>query len=345
MRGFATYVMVIYHFVSWYLPQLPQYDLMRFIVITVFGLPLRFCFITIPSMGVILQLHISRKKGINEKILKKSIIKRGLLLILIQFFCNFMGLTPVYIWNSFILSFIGISIIVSYYASKCSQKMRILLIIVVVFFTPFLKYQFFYIYLKAGFTLTTWTIDTFLYSMFLQVDFPIFPYIAYSLFGTIYTEKMIEAIENGKQGKFVRNSLILGALLLIIYMIFMNFGYLVNFPDFFLNRPTRQDFFFCCGSVMLLIGLFFGIQDWRKIEHSIFKPIELYGFISLTVYITHYYFFQKAFDLIYDPWQNLNPYSVLQLSLIVWLVYIFYGLMILRNNRKYSIEWFIRKCV
>jgi len=345
VRGFATVAMVIFHFVTWYLPQESQYEIIRFAVSTLFATPLRFCFITIPAMGVSLQIHASKLKGIDEKIVRKSIIKRGLILIIIQFFCNFLGLYPVVIWNSFILSFVGISIIVSYFVIQLSKRTRLILIILIVLLTPFLKFHFFYLFLQTNFIQNTWTVENFFYSMFLQVDFPIFPYISFSIFGTIYTEFMIDCFENKREEVFVKKSLIYGSIMIIAYFIFSIFRSFINYPDFFLNRPTRMDFLFCCGSVMLWISIFYWIQDWKQQKTPAFVPFEILGMISLTTYITHYYIFQKIMDYIYDPWLNLKPYTIFQLFLIIMIIHIIYGILVLRNKRKYSVEWFLRKCV
>lgn len=345
VRGFATYVMIIYHFVSWFLPQLPQYNLIHFTIITLLGKPFRFCFITIPSMGVILQLYTSRKQGIDENKLKKSILKRGLILIIIQFFCNFFGLYPVLAWNSFIISFIGISIITAYYISKISHRIRIILIIIICMITPFLKFYLFPLQFSVNLFQATWSIDSFLYNMFLQVDFPILPYIAYSIFGTIYIDKMIKAIETNSQGKFIKNTLIIGIILIILYSVLSNFNSIINFPDFILNIPSRQDLFFSCGSVMLIISTFFWIQDWKGQNLKAFIPLEVFGSISLTVYITHYYFFPKLIGSLYNPWGKLNAYSVFQLAFILYVLYVIYGIVVLRRNRKYSIEWLLRSFV
>jgi len=347
VRGFATIEMVIYHFVTWYLPQLPFYESVRFIVITIFGLTLRFCFITVPAMSVSLQLYISKQKGIDENIIRNNIIKRGLLLIIIQFFCNFFGLLfPGYIWNSFILSFIGISIIFSYYVSKLSKKNRVILIIIILLITPFLKFHFSYLFFKIGFIPAIWEFDTFFYNMFLQVDFPILPYIAFSIFGTLYTEYMIDCIKTNNKAKFVKHSLMYGIISLVAYAILNNFRSILNYPDFFMNRPTRLDILFCIGSLMSFIGLFFWLQDWKQLNIPAFKIFEIFGLISLTTFITHYYFFQKIMAYIYpEPWANLNIYTVFQLFLIVIILHSIYGVINIRTKRKYSFEGFIRSCI
>ncbi len=345
VRGMATMEMIIYHFVTWYIPQIPKYSLIHFIVITIFGHTLRFCFVTIPAMGVSLQLYRGKKDGTDESLIRKSIFKRGLLLIIIQFICNFFGWHPFFIWNSFILSFVGISIIVAYYVSKLSHRIRIILIVIIALITPFLKFYLSPIQFQSGFVQNVWTIDTFLYSMFLQVDFPILPYISFSIFGTIFTEKMIKAIETESEEKFIKNSLIIAIISLVLYGIFTNFRSIINYPDFFLGNPPRQDILFALGSVILFVTIFFWIQDWEQVEVKALEIFEIFGSISLTTFITHYYIFQRIFDSIYDPWLNLDPYSVYLLSIILWISHAIYGIIVLRNKRKYSVEWFIRCCV
>ncbi|MFX0134359.1 MAG: heparan-alpha-glucosaminide N-acetyltransferase domain-containing protein [Candidatus Hodarchaeota archaeon] len=345
VRGMATMEMIIYHFVTWYLPQIPKYSLIHFIVITIFGHTLRFCFVTIPAMGVTLQLYRSKIDGIDESLIRNSIFKRGLLLIIIQFVCNFFGWHPFFTWNSFILSFVGISIIIAYYVSKLSHRTRIILIIIIALITPFLKFYLHPIQFQMGFIQNVWTIDTFLYSMFLQVDFPILPYIIFSIFGTIFTEKMISAVETKSEEKFIKNSLIIAIISLVLYSIFTNFRSIINYPDFFLGNPPRQDILFAIGSVILFIIVCFWIQDWKQEEVKALEIFEIFGSISLTTFITHYYIFQRIFDIIYDPWLNLDPYSVYLLSIILWISHVIYGIIVLRNKRKYSVEWFIRSCV
>ncbi|NVM05255.1 MAG: DUF1624 domain-containing protein, partial [Candidatus Helarchaeota archaeon] len=344
VRGIAVFLMLPSHFVQWYLPQIPEYSWLHFLIISIIAWPLRFCFLTMPAMGVILQKYIGKRRGIDENILKKIILKRGLLLILIQLFCNILGWSLFMIWNSFVISFIGISIIISYFISKYSQRTRIILIIVIIIMTPFLKIHFFPLYFNISSFLGSWSITSFLYNMFLQVDFPIFPLIAYSIFGTIYAERMIKAIETNSQSKFIKQSIIFGTALILAYIILSNFRTILNYPDFFLNLPPRQEIIYAFGSVMVYISIFFWIQDWKRLNIKALIPFKIYGAISLTVFITHYYFFPKLLDLFYNPWQRMGPYSIFELTLILNIFYIIYGIIILRRNKKYSIEWFIRAC-
>ena len=331
------------HFTHWYLNNIPNPHWATWIFRTIIGSTFQFIFVTLPGMSVILELYNAKIKGIDEKKLKIGIIKRGLILIILQFFCNSIFYDPQFTWNWFILSFIGISIILSYYLSKISQRARIIIIVAIIALAPFLKYIFFNVdYLLQD----PWTIEQFLYQMFLNINFPIFSYVATPIFGTLYAEKMIKAIETDRKKKFVRDSLLYGSLLIIFYFFTLGYDFIFNFPDIpFYSLPTRQAILNSFGMIMVVNGIFFWAQDWKQKKHEIFDLFKIFNGISLTVFITHFYVFAPIFDLIYNPIGNLSFYSVFLLCTLFWIIYSIYGYLWKKNKRKYSFEWFMRELV
>jgi len=342
-RGYATIMMIVGHYVEWYLKSSVTPSILHYIFVTILGISAQNLFVTLPAMGVILQLYIYGKKGVEESTLRKIIIKRGLLLILIQFFCNIFFGDSAYSWNWFILSFIGVSIIVSYFISKCSFRIKIIIIIIIVILSPFLKYYFFSIFNFILINRNAWSVPVFLYKMFLQVVFPIFPSIVYPILGVIFAEKLIKAIETKNQYQLIKDSLLLGGILLFSYFILQNFYTIVNYPDFILNLPSRLDILYVFGTVLVIISIFFWIQDWEGKNWKIFMPLQVFGNISLTVFITHFYLFPKFFEWLYPARRSTDFYSIMQISAILIILYFIYGLWVQRNQRKYSVEWLLRR--
>ncbi|MHA1377585.1 MAG: heparan-alpha-glucosaminide N-acetyltransferase domain-containing protein [Candidatus Helarchaeota archaeon] len=344
-RGFATIMMVFGHYIEWYLKSETTPSLLHYIFVTILGISAQNLFVTLPAIGVVLQHYIYRKRGMEEAIVKKLIIKRGILLILFQFFCNALFMDPVYTWNWFILSFIGVSIIISYFLSKLSHLYRIIIVICIFILSPFLKFYFYSIFYEVIINSNSWSIDVFLYKMLLQIVFPIFPSIIYPILGTIFADGLIKGIENKTQFKFIQKSLFLGIFLLFSYFVLQNFYTLINFPDFLLNLPSRLDILYVFGTVLLIISIFYFIQDLYKKDWKVFKPLEILGYISLTVFITHFYLFPKLFEYLYPARRNTNFYSIMEFSMILVIFYLIYGLWVKRNQRKYSIEWLLRSLI
>ncbi len=355
-RGYATIMMVIGHYIQWYLKSIipasfiqniSSPSIIHYIFVPLLGISAQNLFVTIPAMGVIFQRNLYKQRNMDENLLRKSVLKRGLLLILVQFFCNVIFSDPGYTWAWFILSFIGVSIIVVYFISKYSPYIRIIIVIAIIMLSPFLKYYFFSAFLSLFFYKNAWSIEIFIYKMTLQVVFPIFPSIVYPIIGTIYAEKIIEAKENNTQFELVRNSLICGIILISAFFLLGNIYALVNYPDFWLNLPSRVDVLYVFGTNLVILSIFYWIQDWQEKSLKIFEPFRVFGAISLTVFITHFYLFPIFFERILykGARQSTDLYTIMQFSLALIILYYIYGLYILRNDRKYSVEWLLRRFI
>ncbi len=343
-RGIATWLLMPAHFSHWYLKIIPNPSWMQYLFRSILGTAFQYVFVTLPGMAVTLQLYISRNRGIDENQLKVSIIKRGLILIIIQFICNFFSYQPFFTFNWFILSFIGLSIILSYFFTGTSEKLRIILILIIIILSPILKFIFWNFYVLTAFLSNAWSIEIFLNKMCFEVNFPLFPYLALPIFGTLFAEKMIKAIESENQMKFIKNSLIIGGILIMFYIFTLNFDYILNFPHIaFYSLPTRQEVLYSFGVVMVVIALLFWIQDIKGKNWKIFRPFEIYGAISLTVFVTHFYLFPPLLELLYDPLQNLSEFTVFQICSFFWAIYWIYGVIWRRHQRKYSLEWVLRR--
>ncbi|NVM03607.1 MAG: DUF1624 domain-containing protein [Candidatus Helarchaeota archaeon] len=355
-RGYATIMMVIGHYIQWYLksiaptsflPDIAPPSILHFIFVSLLGISAQNLFVTLPAMGIIFQQNLYKQRNIDEKLLRKSVLKRGLLLILIQFFCNVLFSDPGYTWTWFILSFIGVSIIIAYFISKYSLYVRITIVIIIIILSPFLKYHFYSAFLSLFFYKNSWSIETFFYKMCLQVVFPIFPSIIYPIIGTIYAEKIIEAKETNSQYELIRNSLICGVILVSAFFLLGNIYSVINYPDFWFNLPSRLDVLYVFGTNLIILSIFYWIQDWQEKSWKIFEPFRVFGAISLTVFITHFYLFPKFIDRILYPGarQSTDFYTIMQFSLVLIILYYIYGLYVLRNNRKYSVEWLLRSFI
>ncbi|MHA1383771.1 MAG: heparan-alpha-glucosaminide N-acetyltransferase domain-containing protein [Candidatus Helarchaeota archaeon] len=344
-RGIATWLLMPAHFTHWYLRNFPNPSWATWLFRSILGTAFQYVFITLPGMAVVLQLYIGRQRGTNEEKLKISIFKRGLILIIIQFICNFVAYEPHYTWNWFILSYIGFSIILSYYFTKISKNIRIILMVIIIVISPFLKSFFFDFYISSGgFLIDPWSIEIFLFKMCFDINFAIFPYLALTIFGTLYADMLIEAFEGENKVKFIKNSLIIGGILILFYVFTLGLDFIFNFPHImFFSVPTRQDVIYAFGVVMFVTGLLFLIQDFGKKNWKILKPFEVYGGISLTVFVTHFYIFAPIFNLIYNPYANLSVYSVFLICSFFWAVYWMYGVLWRRFQRKYSLEWLLRR--
>ena len=344
-RGYATIFMVIGHFIHGYLTYSSGPSWLHYLFVSLLGISAQNIFITLPGIGLALQMYVSRGRGTEENNLRKAVLKRGFILIILQFMFNLFYDWPYYTWTWFILSFIGTSIIICYFLSKFTIRFRMILIFVIILVSPFIKYYLLPINYANNYTLYPWTIGNYVYNMLFAVTFPIFPCICYPIFGTIFGEKIIEAKETNSMDKLIKNSFISGLIFILAYFFLQNLGDIINYPFSILTLPSRYDVFHVFGTFLIIISIFLWIQDYKNKDLAILKPFEIFGAITTTVFITHYYIFPKFWYPILKPDTNLTIYSIFGMTFILFLFYIIYGLVVQRYKRKYSFEWLIRSFI
>lgn len=346
LRGYATVAMVIGHIDQDFMNK--QINLinnfMNFFFGSFYGTQGDELFCTLIGMGIILQLFLYKKQGLDKKFIEKVIIKRGLLLILFNFFFNFVFLNIKDIWSWGILVALGFLTIFGYMFSKISQKLRFISIIIIIIVGPFIKYYFAQTYFISGFPVPFWSFAYFLRQMFIEVTFAMLPYLVFPIIGTIWGERLIEAILKDKELKFLKNLAIIGLILVICSVILSNFYEIAEYPPvFLLDLPPRFDVLRSLGIDMLLIAGFYYFQDFLNKNWKIFKFFTIFGQVSLTVFILHLLVIPKIISFFYDYQFSMYNYSVLILMGGFCAFYGILGLINSRFNRKFSLEGVMRK--
>lgn len=179
----------------------------------VYGLVFAFMDVLGPSLFVFLSalsvvFSYKRKKGkMSEKAIRNGIFTRGLVIIIIGVFFNPISLLtsranvpfPMNLWGWNILMFIGFSQILSYYAIKFNKTTRMVIGILIIYFSPWIRellYEF-----KDG-NIAVSILHFIITSPLPQV--PILPYLAVCFISTIFGEFLYEAMIKGTKEAYYK---------------------------------------------------------------------------------------------------------------------------------------------
>ncbi|MFX1573471.1 MAG: heparan-alpha-glucosaminide N-acetyltransferase domain-containing protein [Promethearchaeota archaeon] len=180
----------------------------------IYGLVFAFMDVLGPSLFVFLSalsviFSVKRKKGeISEKAIRNGILTRGFVIILIGVLFNPMSLYtsgvsvpfPTNLWGWNILMFIGFSQILSYYALKLSKRVRAVLGVVIIYFSPWIR-EVLYEGKVAGNLILSF-FHFIITSPLPQV--PILPYLSICFISTIFGEFLHEAMIKGTKEAYYK---------------------------------------------------------------------------------------------------------------------------------------------
>ncbi|MFX1374541.1 MAG: hypothetical protein ACFFA0_01905 [Promethearchaeota archaeon] len=227
VKGFAMAFIILAHSgLSWF------DDDWRYI----YGLVFAFLDILGPSLFVFLSalsviFSIKKRKGvISEKIIRKRIFTRALMIIILGVIFNpiSLGTTnlgvpfPLNLWGWNFFMFIGFSQIFSYYALKLPKIARGIIGVIIVYISPYIR-QFLFDYESTN--VGIWILRFIITSPLPQV--PFLPWIAICFISTIFGESLYDAMIKGPgeaYKKLYRMFLYWGIFLVIVGI----FGPVVN---------------------------------------------------------------------------------------------------------------------
>ncbi len=347
LRGFAVFIMLIFHFANLFVIRsvLEPITIIHFLGIV--GAPI---FLMIVGISVVLSTTNRRNKGESEEEIKSHIIKRGLVIIILHFILSptVFGLQSVWAWG--ILSLIGISIIISYFLEKYSDRTIWLCAIVVIILSPILRvlldYQadsalyFDYNYLTIIGYKSPWDIFAFIRGVLVTPGFPIFPHIFFVIVGVWVGKSILKHATNQEDNSFFKKFIILGIVFIIgglILEILSNL-YPLTPADKMVGNTGYN--FWSQGIVFLIFIFFYWIQDIKGKEIQIFSIITFLGEISLTILVLHAYFGWYLLSIFGGP----NKISLFSHYIISFSFYC--GIWVLRilwekSRYKYSLKWVI----
>ena len=181
----------------------------------VYGLVFAFMDVLGPSLFVFLSalsviFSVKRKKGtLSKKAIRNGILIRGFVIMILGVLFNPMSLYtseveevtfPANLWGWNILMFIGFSQIISYYVLKFSKKVRAVLGVVIIYFSPWIR-EILYEGKVAG-NLTLSFFHFIITSPLPQV--PILPYLSVCFISTIFGEYLYDAMIIGTKEAYYK---------------------------------------------------------------------------------------------------------------------------------------------
>ncbi|MFX0006260.1 MAG: heparan-alpha-glucosaminide N-acetyltransferase domain-containing protein [Promethearchaeota archaeon] len=238
VKGFAIIFIILAHTASGWLDfdSYYVYGLM-FALLDILGPSL---FVFLSALSVI--FSIKRKEGlVHPKIIRNRVFTRGLVMIIIGMLTNIVIIEPgvgfriaIYGWN--IITFIGVSQIISYYILKWSKSVRISLGILIIIVSPSIR-AILYLGKSAGIPILSPIIAFFHYIITSPTPhLTLLPWISISFLSTIFGEYIYEAMNKGTKDAYTglfRIFFVWGTIFVLIGI----FAYYPNGLNFLIWEP------------------------------------------------------------------------------------------------------------
>ena len=338
----------------------------------IYGLVFTLLDIVGPSLFVFLSalsvvFSVKKKKGkINEKLIRNRVFTRGFTIIIIGILWNPMSLQtvggsvpfPANLWGWNFLMFIGFSQIFSYYALKLNKRTRLIVGMIVIFFSPWIREI---LYSFKGDNLAVSILHFIITSPLPQI--PFLPWIAVCFISTIFGEQLFETMMKGTREAYYKLVHLFSAygIALVILGIFMIIPYDIGFSQWlpgwalqtedtiikeeylhiallrianrqiyyqfpgmplFLVRGTAQNLFYNLGAALLIIAVSFYFIDIKKKNNDAIKMAIFYGKVSLSLFLIQYLFlplFLGQFSIIFLPFIYIAYCGFLAFLMYIWL--------------------------
>ncbi len=338
VKGFAIVFIILAHTAEGWLDSESFY--MYGIMYTLLDILGPSLFVFMSALSVI--FSIKRKEGVlPQKIIRNRIFTRGIVMIVIGMLTNLVGIDQttgrviviIFGWN--IITFIGFSQIFSYYALKLEKKWRILIGILIIMLSPFLR-AFLYEGKEADNLILTF------FHYFVTSPTPhltLLPWISICFISTIFGEYIFEAMNKGTQDAYIglfRIFFVWGIIFLLlgIFLFYPNglnltqwqpgwalqtpqsmVGGASEYPHLkllritnkqeyfeipgmpsFLIRGTSANMFYNQGAALLIISIFFYYIDLKKKSNNFTNMLIYYGKVSLSLFLVHFLFIPLFFN-------------------------------------------------
>ncbi len=325
-----------------------------------------FLYLSLDSFGATLLIFLSpisvifameKRMGlIPDKSIRNTIIARGAALIALgiglNFFFNVNMPFPSNLWGWNLLTIMGFGQIVVYFSVKVERGLRVVLGLIIIFFTPQIR-EFLYI----GKNLNEFINILHFFIISPDPHYPLIPYLALCLFSSVFGELLLEAmlLENKEAYIDVFRSFFKYGLVFILLGIY--FGYeLVTTEIFdpkdytsmelipilqdqsyfevpsglpgFLVRGTSANMFYSLGVALMTFGTAFYLLDVKHVEEKINNQIinfmRFFGKVSISLYLIHFvglFLFFQSLNIV-TFWPLFFAYfGFLGLILFVWRKY------------------------
>ncbi len=366
VKGFAIVFIILAHTASGWL-DLDSYYVygLMFALLDILGPSL---FVFLSALSVI--FSIKRKEGlIHPKIIRNRVFTRGLVMIIIGMITNIVVIEPgegfkiaIYGWN--IITFIGVSQIISYYIIKWPKSVRIIIGLLIIILSPTLRAV---MYLGKEDGNIFWMILHYIITS-PTPHLTLLPWISISFISTIFGEYIYEAMNKSTKDAYIglfRIFFVWGIIFILLgifapypdglnfliwepgwtletpatvvgglseYPHLVNLLY-ANFQDFyvipgmpnFLIRGTSANMFYNQGAALLIISIFFYFIDIKKKSNNFTNMLIYFGKTSLSLFLIHFLFIPLFFRQFNIPFFLIVSLSYIGFLGIFMYIWMEYG--------------------
>ncbi|MFX0136513.1 MAG: heparan-alpha-glucosaminide N-acetyltransferase domain-containing protein [Candidatus Hodarchaeota archaeon] len=338
LKGFAIVFVILAHTAQGWLDADSMYLYgILFALLDILGPSL---FVFLSALSVI--FSIKRKEGIiHPKIIRNRIFTRGIVMIILGMLTNIIGVdlntgqirVIIFGWN--IITFIGFSQIFSFYILKLKKSNRIVIGIIIIILSPFLR-AILYEGKETGniiFTILHFIITS------PTPHLTLLPWVSICFISTIFGEYIFEAMNKGTRDAYVglfRIFFVWGIIFILvgIFVFFPNGlnladwqpGYAPQTPETivgglaeynhlnlleiannqnyfviegmpnFLIRGTSANMFYNQGAALLIIAIFFYFIDIKNKSNDFTNVLIYFGKTSLSLFLIHFLFIPLFFN-------------------------------------------------
>lgn len=271
-------------------------------------------------------------------------LKRGLMLIGVGMFLD-VAAWQMYPCTSFdVLYVIGISAPLAFLFGRIDKKaLQWILIVAVLLLTPVLQHLFGYTTYPSEFNLdgsyyrVVENQTSVLNHLFIDGWFPIFPWLAFSLFGVMLANYRW----NGEHSRsFYHQRIAVAALACLAAGILLK----IAFPVELLIRDGFGEVFypptvgFCIYTAGIILALF-GIFD-KVAAARVFAPVATVGRSALFLYILQWFVINYVLSTLFEGLDGVH-FALLWMFFAVFFIAVAYGLLFLKQKWERQ-PWFFR---
>ena len=374
LRGFGIILVIISHGAHYWCNNVYTIPFYIYNALVPFGAPI---FMFLIGVSMIFMVNAMKAKGKSDSYIRKLILKRGIFLICFGYIYNLIAeasifyLAPTYNYPPYsslfaiygtstfwdwitlfgIFHILGLCLIVSYFIYNTSMKTRLITAIGVLIVTIIVTYlPLFFGGVPYHSILPDWHYAPTAHPLAMILDilfygqYPVFPWIFYSIIGTMIGEKLVEYIKKNEPRLFITNywkKMIILALSGLTSLVF------IFFPGFF-PETTLYVLMMTAGVVLLYMIIFRYYEVNKNNSIKLEKSLEVLGKFSLSIYFLTGILMVDLF-LIIGLIIQVPLLGTMPFWLVVPLDIAFIFLFILLTNFwkkydfKYSLNWIERK--
>ena len=323
LRGLAIAMMVFTHFFDFTINSHLISSKLIFAANTLasyLSVPL---FYFIVGYTLVISLNEKRRKGYSDRDLTKYILVRSSLIYLVGFILNIYneGLDRVWHWET--LQIIAIGYLVTFYFLRRSGRVREGLIVVIIV-VAFMLAPFYDTWRYFG----DWSIIGFLTGFIFAGEFPLLPWIAYFLLGSIVAEK--------------RDTIKISIMTFIPFIFLSLFSIIISghIPIDKYPASLTYNILFISGTLITYFAVFW-IHEVRKLGKVIFYPLRIFGMYPLTIFVFHYILLQDLIKL-FPIYLSLDFIEFSGLFAGVFIIFTGLGFFWEKWKFIYSLDWVLK---